>query len=149
MYIAIIVIVQDNEHMIEVWGLYVMLCDIYIVCTCNLEENKCTLYMCFCVYSVITTYIVFVFNQERLIVWFCIFTIGDPIITWGRVRIPLTGLPLPLLCAFPNPGAGFPMAYVMVFSMFNELRQELIVHFVDIDGIIDHHCLKHSFRNLM
>jgi hypothetical protein len=45
-----------------------MLCDIYIVCTCNLEENKCTLYMCFCVYSVITAYIVFVFNQERLIV---------------------------------------------------------------------------------
>jgi hypothetical protein len=45
-----------------------MLCGIYIVCTCNLEENKCTLYMCFCVYSVITAYIVFVFNQERLIV---------------------------------------------------------------------------------
>jgi hypothetical protein len=33
------------------------------------------------------------------------------------------------------------------FSMFNELRQELIVHFVDIGGIIDHHCLKLSFYN--
>jgi len=25
----------------------------------------------------------------------------------------------------------------------------VIVHFVDIGGIIDHHCLKRSFRNLM
>jgi hypothetical protein len=37
------------------------------------------------------------------------------------------------------------MAYVMVFSMFNELRQELIVHFVDIGGIVDHHCLSFLF----
>jgi len=34
------------------------------------------------------------------------------------------------------------MSYVMVhFFVFSELRLELIVCFVDIGGIVDHHCL--------
>jgi hypothetical protein len=34
------------------------------------------------------------------------------------VGIPLTGLALPHLCACPKPGPGFPMSYVMIFSIF-------------------------------
>jgi hypothetical protein len=34
------------------------------------------------------------------------------------VGIPLTGLTLPHLCASPKPGPGFPMSYVMIFSIF-------------------------------
>ena len=30
------------------------------------------------------------------------------------------------------------MLYVVIFFMFNDLRGEVIVHFVDIDGIVDH-----------
>ena len=33
----------------------------------------------------------------------------------SRVGIPITGLPLPYLCACPKSGSGFPMPYVMVF----------------------------------
>ena len=36
---------------------------------------------------------------------------------------------------------------VVVFFMFNILRQEVVVRFVDIDGIVDHHCLNFSFHN--
>ena len=35
----------------------------------------------------------------------------------------------------------------VVFFMFNILRQEVGVRFVDIDGIVDHHCLNFSFHN--
>ena len=35
----------------------------------------------------------------------------------------------------------------VVFFMFNILRQEVVVRFVDIDGIVDHHCLNFSFHN--
>jgi hypothetical protein len=34
---------------------------------------------------------------------------------------------------------------VVVFFMFNILRQEVVVRFVDIDGIVDHHCLNFLF----
>jgi hypothetical protein len=33
------------------------------------------------------------------------------------------------------------MSYVVVFSMSNGMTPEMIVRFVDIDGIIDHYCL--------
>ena len=60
-------------------------------------------------------------------------------------QIPLTGLTLPHLCACPKPGPGFPTSYVMVFFMFNELKCEVIVHLVDIGGIVDHDCLNLGF----
>jgi hypothetical protein len=41
----------------------------------------------------------------------------------------------------------FPTTYVMVFSMFNAFMREVIVRFVDIDGIFDHHCLDFFFLN--
>jgi hypothetical protein len=48
--------------------------------------------------------------------------------------------------ACPRPRTGFPMSYVMVFSMFICLRWEMIVHFVDIGGIVDHQCLNFLFN---
>jgi hypothetical protein len=35
---------------------------------------------------------------------------------------------------------GFPTSYFVVFFMVNELKWEVVVHFVDIGGIIDYHC---------
>jgi hypothetical protein len=49
--------------------------------------------------------------------------------------IPIEIYPLHL-CAYPKPVPGFQTLYVMVFYMFNDLRSEVIVHFVH------HHCLK-------
>ena len=36
-----------------------------------------------------------------------------------RVGIPLNGLTPPPLYAYPKPGPGFPMSYVMVFFVFS------------------------------
>jgi len=35
------------------------------------------------------------------------------------------------------------------FFVFNELRSEVIVHFVDIGGIVDHQCINIFFMNLL
>jgi hypothetical protein len=32
-----------------------------------------------------------------------------------------------------------PHIYIVVFFIFNDLRREMIVRFVDIGGIVDHH----------
>jgi len=44
-------------------------------------------------------------------------------------------------CACPKPGLGFPTLYVVVRPSFvlSELRWDVIVRFVDIDGIVDNH----------
>jgi hypothetical protein len=63
----------------------------------------------------------------------------------GRVGIPSFGLTLPLFCACPKSGHGFATSYVMVVLVFSELRGEVIVRFVDIGGIVDHHCLNFIF----
>lgn len=55
-----------------------------------------------------------------------------PIIKRGRVGIPLIGKTPPHFCPFPKPGPGFPTSYVVIFFIFNELRWEVIVHFIDI-----------------
>ena len=67
---------------------------------------------------------------------------------YQEVWIPLTGLTLPHICACPTPGPGFLMSYVMIlFLMFSELRWEVIVRFVNISGIFDHHsCLNFFFH---
>jgi hypothetical protein len=47
----------------------------------------------------------------------------------------------PAICFAPSmPGPGFYIVFV-----FNELRWEVIVRFVDIAGIVDHHGLKFIF----
>ena len=35
----------------------------------------------------------------------------------------------------------------MQYVVFNDLRSEVIVRFVNIGGIVDHRCLKLSFHN--
>ena len=40
---------------------------------------------------------------------------------------------------------GFPMSYVGVLIVFIELRSKMSVPFVDIGGIVDHHCLNFLF----
>jgi hypothetical protein len=37
-----------------------------------------------------------------------------------------------IFCSCPKPGAGFPLAYVIVFFVFNGLRWEVVVCFVDL-----------------
>jgi hypothetical protein len=58
------------------------------------------------------------------------------------VADPLTGLTPPYVCACPKPGPGFPTSYVVVFwgVQWVQLRWEVIVRFIDIGGIDDHHC---------
>jgi hypothetical protein len=47
----------------------------------------------------------------------------------------------------PKPGPGFPSANIVVFFVFNGLRRDVIVRFVDhhcldvIVRFVDHHCL--------
>ena len=43
-------------------------------------------------------------------------------------------------------GPGFQMSFVMVFFVFNELRWEVVACFVDIGGIVDHHCFQLTFH---
>jgi hypothetical protein len=59
------------------------------------------------------------------------------------------GLTLPHLCACPKSAPGFPTSYVVVLFCFNELRREEIFRFVDIGGIVDHHCFNIFFMILM
>ena len=72
----------------------------------------------------------------------------------GWVVILLTGLTPPHFCACPKPGHGFPTSYVVVFVVFSNfrweviVRREVIVRFVDIGGIDDHHCLNFLFIKL-
>jgi hypothetical protein len=49
----------------------------------------------------------------------------------------------PHFCDYSKSRSGFPSTYLVVFllSMFNELRWEDFVRFVDIGWIIDHHSL--------
>jgi hypothetical protein len=47
---------------------------------------------------------------------------------------------LPHICACLKPGPRFPLAYNMGLFCVYWLRCEVVVHFVDIDGIVDHHC---------
>ena len=62
-----------------------------------------------------------------------------------RVVIPLTSLSPPHVCACSKSKPGFSTSYVVVFSMFNYLRLKVVVRFVDIRGIVDHHCLNFLF----
>ena len=59
--------------------------------------------------------------------------------------VPLTDLTSLHVCACPKPGPGFTTSYVMVFLVFSVIRLDVIVHFVDIVGIVNHHCLNYLF----
>ena len=107
---------------------------------------------CLCCYLFLwyMYYVVFLNSSQFVQVCCCLFIYVLP---WRSnyqergVWIPLTGLTLPHICACPMPGPGFLMSYVVILLMFSELRWEVIVHFVDIGGIIDHHsCLNFFFH---
>ena len=54
----------------------------------------------------------------------------------------------PTICTCHKPGPGFLTSYIIVtslFFMFNVLRSEVNACFVDIGGIVDHHCLNFLF----
>ena len=67
--------------------------------------------------------------------------IGDPINKRWWVGIPLSSLFQPHFCACSKTGPVFPNAISHCLFMFNEISWEVIVCFVDIGGIVDHHCL--------
>ena len=50
-----------------------------------------------------------------------------------------------IFCVCPKTEPGLPIPYVMVYLLSNDLRWEVIVHFVDIVEIIDHHCWNFLF----
>jgi hypothetical protein len=79
-------------------------------------------------------------------IWYCL--IKTCTIIRGRMWRPLTSLTLPHFCACPKPGPGDPIPYAGVFFMFTDLRWKVVVCFVDIGGIVDHHCLSfHQMRS--
>ena len=81
--------------------------------------------------------------------WCDISLILHPILSkvqkYDLCNICLNGLPQPHFCACPKPRSGFLTSYVVVFLMFNDLRLEVIVCFVDIGGIVYRHCLNFLF----
>ena len=64
----------------------------------------------------------------------------------GRIGITLTNLTPPHCCACSKLVTGYPMSYV--FFVFSELMWEMVVRFVDIGGIVDHHSSNVLFINL-
>ena len=66
-----------------------------------------------------------------------------------KVGAPLTGLTSSHLCACHKTRLGFLTSYVVVFFVFSELRWEVIVRFVDISEIVDHHCINFILRILV
>jgi len=52
-------------------------------------------------------------------------------------------------CGCPKPGPIFPTSYVVIFFMFNGLRWNVVVCFVDINEIVDHQCLNFLFLSEM
>jgi len=64
------------------------------------------------------------------------------------VGIPLASLTPPHLHAYPKRGPGLPTSNVMICFMFNDMRSEVIVHFVDIGGFVYLYYLKSFFTRL-
>ena len=58
-----------------------------------------------------------------------------------KVGMPLIDLTPPYLYACPKIVPGFPTTYIIF--VFNELRGDTSVRFVDIDVIVDHPSLKY------
>ena len=66
---------------------------------------------------------------------------GDPIITWGMVKVPLAGLTLPHFVPVPSQDLNLKVAYHCLFLCSKNWKWE-VVRFVGICGIVDHHSLK-------
>ena len=70
---------------------------------------------------------------------------GDPIIERAMGWNPIIQLnPATFLC-LSEARTGFPLSYVVVLFVFNDLVWEVIVCFVDIGGIVYHHWVNFLF----
>jgi hypothetical protein len=80
----------------------------------------------------------------------CLFiciAVWGPILSREEFMIPLTNLTPPNVCACPKPGPWFRTQYVVVIFVFNDLRWEMVVRFVDISEIVDHYFLNIFYMN--
>ena len=73
------------------------------------------------------------------------FAVGCHIFKSQRFELPFTGLAPPHIHVYLHTGPKLSMSYVILFFMFSNMRWEMIVSFVDIWGIVDHHCLLFLF----
>jgi len=88
------------------------------------------------------------------ITWFLFLYMRDIIVSWPPWKASLTHCFLynycisnildTVLCRSQD-NTWFPMSNVVVLLMFYDLRGEVIVCFVYIGGIVDHHCLNFLF----
>jgi hypothetical protein len=81
-------------------------------------------------------------GSEAVQVFKCLFTsscivVGDSNTKRRRVGKPLIGLTPPYFCVSPNPRHEFPIPYIVVVY----LKLDVVVRFINISGIVDHHCL--------
>jgi hypothetical protein len=119
------------------------------VCVCSMPWSGLTqLYACVCFMP-----------QIYLAVCLCLYHAADKLsrmfvsvsgcglLSCMFVSVPCLGLTQLYVCVCIMPRPGFPTLYVVVFFMFTDLRSEVIVYFVDIGGIVDHHCLRFLFIN--
>ena len=60
---------------------------------------------------------------------------------YNNFEISLISLTPPHLCAILEQWHGFPRSYVVAFIILRVLRWEMVVWFVDVGGIVDHHFL--------
>jgi hypothetical protein len=56
---------------------------------------------------------------------------------------------MPPFCACPKAGPEFPTPYCGFFYVLIDLRCEVIVHFVDVGGFADRHCLSSSIFHII
>jgi hypothetical protein len=80
-------------------------------------------------FIMLLTFVIFLSGSESMQVFLSLVSIciveGDPVIKRnqeGRVRIPLTCLTPPHVCACPKSEPGFTSSYVVVFFVFSEER---------------------------
>jgi hypothetical protein len=78
---------------------------------------------------------------------FLCIVVGDPVIKMEGLGSHQRVLHRHIFVSDPRQDLDFPTSYVVVFFflMFKELRWEVIVRFVDIGEIVDHHCLNSIF----
>ena len=77
--------------------------------------------------------------EESLCRFYCFFISAlllEIDLSRGEIVIPLISLTQPRCCACTIPGSEFPLAYVLVFFVFNDFMQEVVVRFADIGTIV-------------
>jgi hypothetical protein len=60
--------------------------------------------------------------EANLLVLLLFICNGDPIITWGMVKVPLAGLTLPHFVPLPSQDLNFKVIYHGLFFVFKELK---------------------------